>query len=81
MGVRGIKNISTKGYKAGRQIPSELASGGAGTRAAIAGLPSPSSILHNTRETISDVLHPSQAYEKRKTKIYDAPEPDSSWSP
>ena len=77
MGVRGIKNISTKGYKAGRQIPSELASGGAGTRAAIAGLPSPSSILHNTRETISDVLHPSQAYEKRKTKIYDAPEPDS----
>ncbi len=72
IGARGIRNIASKSAK----IPGEVASGGAGTRAAIAGLPSPSDVIHGARESVSDVLHPNKAYEKRQSQIAHAPEPD-----
>jgi len=77
IGVRGIKATTSYTRRGLREIPSEIKSGGAGTRAAFANLPSPSSVLYNTRETVSDVLHPSQAYEKRQAAIRNAPVPDS----
>jgi hypothetical protein len=75
IGVRGIKGTASYTRKGLREIPSEIRSGGAGTRSAIAGLPSPSSIINNTTETISDVVHPQQAYEKRQAGIRNAPVP------
>jgi hypothetical protein len=77
IGVRGIKAGTTKGFSGLSKIPGELASGGAGTRSAIAGLPTPNQVMHNATETVSDVLHPEKAYEKRAEQVHNAPVPDT----
>ena len=77
VGVRGIKGAASYTGKGLREIPNEIRTGGAGTRSAIAGLPSPSSVLRNTRETTNDVLHPGQAREQRRAEIRNAPAPQT----
>jgi hypothetical protein len=69
IGVRGIKGATSYTSRGIREIPNEIRTGGAGTRSAIAGLPSPSSIISNTKETANDVLHPRQARERRAAEI------------
>lgn len=69
VGVRGIKGAASYTSRGVREIPNEIRTGGAGTRSAIAGLPSPSSVIHNIQETANDILHPNQAYEKRAAEI------------